>query len=72
MNYCPRCGREMEVGFSMDASFGKDYAEPARWAEGPPQTSFWSGVKNPVRRRVDTYRCAGCGYLESYAVEAVR
>lgn len=58
----------MEIGFLMDASFGKDYAEPARWAEGSPVKSIWSGVKNKIRRRIDTYRCTGCGYLESYAV----
>jgi len=69
MTYCPRCGQKMEIGFLLDANWGKGYAEPARWAEGRPQTSIWTGVRNPVRRRVDTYRCTGCGYLESYAVK---
>jgi predicted RNA-binding Zn-ribbon protein involved in translation (DUF1610 family) len=68
ITYCPRCGGSMEVGFLMDASVARGYAEPTRWAEGQPIPSIWSGVKNKVRRRVDTYRCTECGYLESYAV----
>ena len=67
ITYCPRCGDSMEVGFLMDANFGKDYAEPTRWAEGEPVVSFWTGVKNSIKRKVRTYRCTACGYLESYA-----
>ncbi|MCP4249985.1 MAG: hypothetical protein GY778_23335 [bacterium] len=69
ITYCPRCGESMEIGFMLDANAGKNSAEPARWAEGEPVVSFWFGVRNPIKRKVQTYRCTACGYLESYANE---
>ena len=51
----------------MDMSHG--YTGVAHWVSGPPEPSFWTGVR--VRDRpnmpVRTYRCEQCGYLESYA-----
>ena len=37
--------------------------------EGAPEKSFWSGLKTSGREQhaVVTFRCDGCGYLESYA-----
>ena len=52
MTYCPRCGQKMEIGFLLDANWGKGYAEPARWAEGRPQTSIWTGFLTPVQMEV--------------------
>lgn len=68
---CPKCGQEMEDGFTVDQAHGGAVAEP-RWAEGEPAYSFWTGVKLKGRTqyRVRTYRCTGCGFLESYAVDA--
>jgi hypothetical protein len=57
----------MEPGFVVDQSYGT--AEASEWVEGPVEKSFWTGVKlrGRDRRRIDTYRCVRCGYLESYA-----
>lgn len=42
------------------------------WIEGSPEPSFWTGIQLKGRQRllVTTYRCRGCGYLESYAPPA--
>ena len=65
---CPRCGKRMHAGYVMDRS---DYNMPAPpyWVEGPPEKSFWTGLKTKDRvvLPVTTYRCEGCGYLEAYA-----
>ena len=67
---CPRCQGLMEEGFILDHG---DYNSKMvnTWVEGKPVKSFWSGIKTSDRQRyaVKTYRCAGCGYLESYATE---
>ena len=68
---CPKCGQRMSVGFSFDAVPGG--GKPERWIEGKPQWSFWRGVKtyNKKQYEVATYRCIGCGFLESYADQEV-
>ena len=40
-----------------------------KWVEGEPERSFWQGLKTRDREQhpVRTFRCARCGYLESYA-----
>jgi hypothetical protein len=37
--------------------------------EGQPEESIWTGTKTRGKHqvRITTYRCTGCGYLESYA-----
>ena len=64
---CPKCSGEMEQGFLLDHNYGT--AEASDWIEGPVERSFWTGVKTrgKERRNIATYRCVGCGYLESYA-----
>ena len=64
---CPRCSGSMEAGFVVDESYGTRTV--AKWVEGEPEPSFWTGIKlgNRVNLDVRTYRCTGCGYLESYA-----
>jgi hypothetical protein len=39
------------------------------WVEGPPEKSFWTGTKVPQDKciPIGTFRCAACGFLESYA-----
>jgi len=39
------------------------------WVEGAPEKSFWLGVKLGSRAKfeIQTWRCARCGFLESYA-----
>jgi hypothetical protein len=57
----------MEAGFLVDHTYGT--AAASEWVEGPVEASFWTGVKlkGRERRRVNTWRCLRCGYLESYA-----
>jgi Domain of unknown function (DUF6487) len=64
---CPKCHGAMEQGFTLDHSYGESLA--AEWVEGPPEKSFWHGVRTRGRERraIETWRCEQCGYLESYA-----
>jgi Domain of unknown function (DUF6487) len=64
---CPKCSKAMDEGFIVDHTHGGSV--PPQWVEGPPQVSFWTGLKlrGKVLRGVATYCCPGCGYLESYA-----
>jgi hypothetical protein len=64
---CPKCSTRMEEGFIMDRAYGEN--RQAKWVEGEPQRSIWTGLKIPrdAQHPVVTYRCAACGYLESYA-----
>jgi Domain of unknown function (DUF6487) len=73
---CPKCQGEMEKGYIADFKEGAGAIEGAgavvsRWVEGEPEKSFWTGVKLRDRKQkeIKTYRCVGCGYLESYALE---
>ena len=67
---CPRCGKAMEQGFVFSQGPKGSVANttPA-WAEGTPVMSFWRGLRLGGRRvlPVQTFRCKGCGHLESYA-----
>ena len=69
---CPRCEGLMEEGFILDHGH-YDAKRVNTWVEGEPVKSFWSGlkVKDKQQFAVRTFRCAGCGYLESYATEEV-
>lgn len=64
---CPKCERAMEEGYILES--GQGGPSVSSWIEGPPEKSFWTGVK--VRDRANlpirTFRCTRCGYLESYA-----
>jgi hypothetical protein len=66
---CPRCGGSMEQGYIIDVGYGKT-AVP-KWVAGEPTTSLWAGgglkLRGKDQLEVSTYRCRGCGYLESYA-----
>lgn len=64
---CPKCQGEMEEGFIADVTYGGVVA--SKWVEGPPEKSFWTGVRTKDKEQVQisTYRCTNCGYLESYA-----
>jgi hypothetical protein len=61
----------MEEGFTMDATHGG--VGVARWVAGAPEPSFWTGTKvfGKEQRRLTTYRCPQCGYLESYATDII-
>jgi hypothetical protein len=64
---CPKCQGEMVQGFVADFTHG--WVLVSTWVEGPPEKSFWSGTKAPKEKclPIGTFRCAACGYLESYA-----
>lgn len=70
---CFKCGHSMERGYVLDAMHGGGN-RPGQWAEGEPERSFWFGVKLKGRRvlPVTTWRCTGCGLLESYAKAEAR
>lgn len=57
----------MAEGFLLDNTYGSRAV--IRWYDGAPVKSVWTGVKTRGRAHhaVVTYRCAQCGFLESYA-----
>ncbi len=65
---CPKCSGEMEVGFLLEFAQG-NRGSATQWVSGPPEKSFWMGLKLDARARHDvtTCRCKTCGFLESYA-----
>jgi hypothetical protein len=68
---CPKCNGAMEQGFTVDlgmsdiTTFGSRYV--SRWAPGAPLKSLLFKTKVPTTVPIGTFRCASCGYLESYA-----
>ena len=65
---CPKCEGAMELGFILDSNQGGQVV--SRWAAGTPQKSFWTGTKRGPDESIipiGAFRCASCGYLESYA-----
>lgn len=67
--YCTDCQRNMEGGFLVDTTHGGQ--EAGQWIEGPPEKSFWGGLKVKGRRKLPVYawRCPGCSLLRLYAPE---
>lgn len=65
---CAKCHGRMEQGFVMDNTHGARVV--SHWAAGAPQKSFWTGTKAPKGKLIPigTFRCASCGYLESFAM----
>ncbi|MCM8557242.1 hypothetical protein [Sphingomicrobium sediminis] len=68
MRDCPKCGSsQVEEGFEIDKAHGERVQ--AAFHKGKPDKRWW-GLKTS---KADTlpitqYRCARCGYLESYAI----
>jgi hypothetical protein len=64
---CPKCSQPMDKGFIVDHAPGTSFQ--AEWVGGTPQKSFWTGLKlgGKERRKVATFCCPKCGFLESYA-----
>jgi len=59
---CSKCGAETETGFMLE------HRKALRWVGGMPQTSLLGDVKTGSEQRyIESYRCVGCGYLQSYA-----
>jgi hypothetical protein len=58
----------MEPGFIADVAYGQ--VLQGSWTAGTPvRRKFVGGVKwrSASARPIVTYRCTGCGFLESYA-----
>ena len=66
---CPKCGRQMHPGYFLDSKHGERRGA-TEWVAGPPQKSFWMGLKIKGREvvPVTVFRCERCGFLESYAL----
>ena len=65
---CPKCNRTMELGFTTDFAYGMILQ--SSWTPGVPvPRRFVGGIKYRKQdsRLIVSYRCTGCGYLESYA-----
>jgi Domain of unknown function (DUF6487) len=67
---CPKCNAAMEEGFILEKMEGGPPGAD-QWVEGAPEYSRWGNLKTKDHKRyqVTTYRCPGCGYLESYALQ---
>jgi hypothetical protein len=65
---CLKCSGEMVQGFIVDFTQGGARLVSS-WVEGAPEKVFWAGTKVPTDKciPVGTFRCSGCGFLESYA-----
>ena len=60
----------MEPGFMIERG-GGPRDQQVKWVEGEPMSRFWFGgvkVQDQTPMPVTTYRCQGCGYLESFAI----
>ena len=67
VRFCPKCQGDMVLGFVAD--FAAAQVVASTWVEGPPEKSVWYGTNVPEAKciPIGTFRCAACGYLESYA-----
>ncbi|MFY9345290.1 MAG: hypothetical protein WAT39_22560 [Planctomycetota bacterium] len=67
MHRCPKCGSPMQQGFVIDNNENSRFV--SHWAAGAPRETFWTGTRRPEQEPIPigTFRCAACGFLESYA-----
>jgi len=66
---CPKCKGVMEVG-SVPAWSARGGWDAPRWISGAlPGRTIFGGMRLGDRETyaIMTFRCAACGYLESYA-----
>ena len=62
---CPKCEGAMGEGFLLGEKNGTRVV--TGWVAGAPKKAWW-GLKLPARPiEVQVFRCARCGFLESYA-----
>jgi Domain of unknown function (DUF6487) len=65
---CGRCGEEMELGYIPDHGHCNVTHQP-EWSAAKFVDGSYGLTLYGRRHQVRTYRCPGCGYLESYAPE---
>ncbi len=67
---CPKCNGVMVQGWISDMK-GSEFNCVSKWVEGVPGKPTWFGSIIPAPAEkcipVGTFRCSGCGFLESYA-----
>jgi predicted nucleic-acid-binding Zn-ribbon protein len=64
---CPKCAEAMEEGIVLDRGEWNVSLTPL-WVKGRTEFSWKTGLKVVTgHKAVATWRCTGCGYLESYA-----
>jgi hypothetical protein len=65
---CPKCNQAMQEGFILDAAH-LNVGQVSRWVLGRPSVSFFFGINTSGREQypIQSFRCIGCGYLESFA-----
>jgi hypothetical protein len=61
---CPKCNSIMLLGFIPDYGRG---GSASFWLEAGTAADSWRGIPNEKIFDIVTYRCSGCGFLESYA-----
>jgi hypothetical protein len=64
---CPKCHGEMVRGFIFESQGPRRIV--SAWVEGAPEKSVLHGAKVDRAKAipVGVFRCARCGFLESYA-----
>ncbi len=64
---CPKCGRGMEEGVTVDAGH-YDVRHAAKWHRGQP-VKKWLGMRfdKAGMLTITSWRCTSCGLLENYA-----
>lgn len=67
---CPKCKGEMQEGFIVDRADSPRSGLVSSWVAGEPKKSSLEGVDvdGKTLYPVQSFRCRGCGYLESYAI----
>jgi hypothetical protein len=64
LSICPKCKGSMEPGVVLDY-WALNSVNQTMWAPFCPTLNLLS--KQPDKRKITSYRCASCGYLEEYA-----
>ena len=64
---CSKCDGDMQQGVVVDLSYAGILS--SMWVEDEPQTGVGAGIVDNHKRKLKTitYRCANCGFLDSYA-----
>jgi hypothetical protein len=63
---CAKCDGTMEMGY-LHGPWMYQPLQVQTWNKGRPTTPANFGTKGKQPVVVTTWRCAGCGFLESYA-----
>ena len=74
---CPKCEGEMVAGVLLEkGTSGNIDLMPTEWVQFDPpyyeKHGFFKGEHIIERRRVKSYRCKACGFLESFAGDAIK